>query len=232
MRMMEFQVVSLASSIHLRSSASSAVDSSSIRPPFPIGFVRGNGPGGPHWLRLGNGPLARSNDAFRNSTHHNGSMGSFGKPIRGRSGPFSRPILPRQPLASFRNTVVGFVRGNDACGSFGETAASRRSVRIVKERRTRGLQLHHRRTPRARPGNPLKKVGVVAVDTGARFSTEQPLRRSDARLGSGHSSSAIGLSSRSMRNRIWPSSSPRYSLWGQGQLTGSSWNRGMMCQWP
>ena len=41
-----------------------------------------------------------------------------------------------------------------------------------------------------------------------------------------------GPSSRSIRNRIWPSSSPTYSLWGQGQLTGSSWKRGMMCQWP
>ena len=35
-----------------------------------------------------------------------------------------------------------------------------------------------------------------------------------------------------MRNRIWPSSSPTYSLWGQGQSTASSRKRGMMCQWP
>jgi hypothetical protein len=137
------------------SSASSAVDSSSIRPPFPIGFVRGtvsrpgcqwfrnsahhNGPMGSFGkpirgrsrpfmrpilpsLPMGSfgkavtgfvrgKPIAQGIDIFRNSAHHNGPMGSFGKPIRGRSGPFSRRILPRQPLASFRNTVVGFVRG-------------------------------------------------------------------------------------------------------------------------
>ena len=43
--------------------------------------------------------------------------------------------------------------------------------------------------------------------------------------------SGYALSSRSMRNFIWPSSSPTYSLCGQGQLTGSSSKRGMMCQW-
>ena len=46
------------------------------------------------------------------------------------------------------------------------------------------------------------------------------------------SASALrGFSSRSMRNAIWPSSSPTYSLCGQGQSTGSLWKRGMMCQW-
>ena len=34
----------------------------------------------------------------------------------------------------------------------------------------------------------------------------------------------------SMRNFICPSSSPVYGLCGQGQLTASSANRGMMCQ--
>ena len=48
---------------------------------------------------------------FRNSTHQNGSVGSFGKSIRGRSRPFSRPIPPIMPLASFGKTVVGLVRG-------------------------------------------------------------------------------------------------------------------------
>jgi hypothetical protein len=66
-------------------------------------------------------------------------MGSFGKPIRGRSRPFSRPIIPRVPLGSFRKTVVGFVRENGRSwskdifrnsthhngpmGSFGETVS-------------------------------------------------------------------------------------------------------------
>jgi hypothetical protein len=63
-----------------------------------IGFVRGK-------------PCPRSNNAFRNQTHYKGSMGSFGQTDSRAIWPFSRPILPRQPLASFGNTVVGFVRG-------------------------------------------------------------------------------------------------------------------------
>jgi hypothetical protein len=45
--------------------------------------------------------------------------------------------------------------------------ARRQSVRIVKEPHTRGHQLHHRGTPQARPGNPLKRINIVV-----RFSTE------------------------------------------------------------
>jgi hypothetical protein len=123
-------------------------------------------------LTFGESPLARGFDTFRNSTHRNGPMGSFGatdsrrsrpvtrpilpslpmgsfgkrpltrtwlrsgkahspgastlfgtqhivtgqwvrlaQPIHGRCRPFTRPILPSQPLASFGNTAVGFVRG-------------------------------------------------------------------------------------------------------------------------
>jgi hypothetical protein len=55
-----------------------------------IGFVRGKPPG-------------QSIDTFRNSAHHNGSMGSFGKTDSGRSRLLSQPISPIMPLGSSEN---------------------------------------------------------------------------------------------------------------------------------
>jgi len=50
---------------------------------------------------FGDGPCRRGIDTFRDSTHQNWYWLRFGKPIRGRSCPFSRPIMPRYPLGSF-----------------------------------------------------------------------------------------------------------------------------------
>jgi hypothetical protein len=117
---------------------------------------------------FGDGPCRRGIDTFRDSTHQNWYWLRLGKRIRGRSGPFSRPIMPRYPLgsfgatplASFGKTVVGLVRGgrnwlrsgSPGCGRDwlrsgkrrARSGARRRSVRIVKERRRRRPQLHHR----------------------------------------------------------------------------------------
>jgi hypothetical protein len=117
---------------------------------------------------FGDGPCRRGIDTFRDSTHQNWYWLRLGKRIRGRSRPFSRPIMPRYPLgsfgatplASFGKTVVGLVRGgrnwlrsgSPGCGRDwlrsgkrrARSGARRRSVRIVKERRRRRPQLHHR----------------------------------------------------------------------------------------
>jgi hypothetical protein len=78
------------------------------------------------------------------------------------------------------------------------SGARRRSIRIVKEQDTQGLQLHHRGTPRARSGNPLKRIGVVAVDIGAggRFSREQSASHSRSGLPTGRSPLSSVLSIR------------------------------------
>ena len=80
-----------------------------------VGFVRGT-----------TAPPARSIHIFRNSTHHNGPMGSFGEADSREKSPVSRPIMPRFPLGSFRKTAlasfgeqptipIGFVWGKPAC---------------------------------------------------------------------------------------------------------------------
>jgi hypothetical protein len=62
-------------------------------------------PTNPDWLRSGKAP-SQSIDTFRNPTHHNGPMGSFGEADSGRSRLLSRPIPPKVPLGSFGNTSL------------------------------------------------------------------------------------------------------------------------------
>jgi hypothetical protein len=95
-----------------------------------IGFVRGK-------------PSARRIDTFRNSTHRNGPMGSFGatdsREVAGLRDPFSRTCQ----WVRLGKRVIGFVRGkpsarridtfrnsthrNGPMGSFGETDSREKS---------------------------------------------------------------------------------------------------------
>ena len=95
------------------------------------------------WLRSGKTP-ARSIDVFRNSTHQNWYWLRLGKPFHGRSRPFSRPILPRQPLASFGNTALASF-GEENLASLGETTRTvRRQASACPDcHRTADAMIHH-----------------------------------------------------------------------------------------
>jgi hypothetical protein len=80
-----------------------------IMPRYPLGSF-----GAMPLASFGDGPCRRSIDTFRDSTHHNGSMGSFGQTVSRAIWPFSRPIMPRYPLGSFGATPLA---------SFGKTAS-------------------------------------------------------------------------------------------------------------
>ena len=127
-----------------------------------VGFVRG-GRIGFVWGK----PLARSIALFRNSTHQNGSVGSFGKSIRWRSRLPSRPIPPIMPLASFGNRVVGLVRGGELASfgepgprtrlaSFGETVRAVRRTSLIGTNCQRAV---HARTPASSSGDATSAFG-------------------------------------------------------------------------
>ena len=81
----------------------------------------------PNWLRLGNSLLARSIDTFRNSTHHNGSMGSFGETVSWEIAPDCSTHPPE--------IAVGFVWENGPpteLASFGECPAGPNWLRLGK----------------------------------------------------------------------------------------------------
>jgi len=116
-------------------------------------------------------PLARRIAAFRNSRHPNwywlrrgGTR--FGRDLAGFLDP-----SPDHAMGSFGNSVVGFVGGERNWLRSGKrcvrSGASRRSVRIVKERRTRRLQLPHRgRRERVRESvkNGFNKMGFSGLN--------------------------------------------------------------------
>ena len=84
-------------------------------PSYPLGSFRLGDSVAAHLPSLplgsfGDGPCRRSIDIFRNSMHHNGSMGSFGQTVSRAIWPFSRPIMPRYPLGSFGATPLASFR--------------------------------------------------------------------------------------------------------------------------